>query len=208
MAGIRYREDFIRYMRFQFGVVQEYALTEIVPTLGIHIHVCPPTADRDYSILFTTGMSDRPQAVPEGCDEYRYTELLTLLPADWPMDQQALRDPNNFWPFEWLRRIAAYPHENGTWLGGPHTIISASDPPVPLAPNTKLSCFLLLRVPDWGTVEYIDGRLMILYQVIPLYTEERDLELRSGVRELLTRFDSRAIPLIVDPARPNVAVEE
>jgi hypothetical protein len=179
-----------------------------VPALGVSIHVCPPTADRDYSVLFTTGMSDRPQTVPEGYDEYRYTELLTLLPADWAMDQQAIRDRSNFWPFEWLRRIAAYPHENGTWLGGPHTVISTGDPPVPLAPNTKLSCFLLVRVPDWGTLEFIDGRVIVLYQVMPLYTEERDLELRSGFRELLTRFDTRGIPLVVDPARPNVAVEE
>src|SRR5690349_8255265 len=109
-------------------------------------------------------MSDRPQEIPAGYEEYRYTELVMLLPADWPTDEPALRDPNSSWPFEWLRRIAADPHESGTWLGGPYTVISPCDPPVPLAPGTKLCCFLLLRIPD-GYFEFEDGWVITLYQV-------------------------------------------
>lgn len=206
MSRKRSHDDIIQYMARHFGPVQEHALIEIVPSLGVAINVIPPSAGRDSVLLFTTGMSDRPQTVPKGQDEYRYTELFIRLPGAWPMTREALRSPNNFWPFEWLRRIAAYPHDNDTWLGGPYTIIATDDPPVPLAPNAKLSCLMLLRERgEEGQVECRDGRTVILYSIIPLYTEERDLELASGVRELLTRFQSRGVSMVVDPARVNVA---
>ena len=208
MAKKRSHDDIIQHMERHFGSVQEESLIEIVPTLGVAINVIRPKAENKWVMLFTTGMSDRPQSVPRGQDEYRYTELVIRLPADWSMDDKALRNPSNFWPFEWLRRIAAYPHDNDTWLGGPYTIIATDDPPVPLAPNTKLSCLMLLREQgEKGTVQCQDGRAIALYSIIPLYTEERDLELASGVRELLTRFQSRGISTVVDLARVNVGRE-
>jgi hypothetical protein len=193
-------------MAHHFGRVEERALVEIVPTVGVAIHVIRPTPQQESLILFTTGMSDRPQNVPDGEDEYRHTELFIRLHADWPLGAKALRDPNYFWPVEWLRRIAAYPHENDTWLGGPYTIIATDDPPAPLAPNTRQSCLLLLQEPDdEGTVRCRDGRLVVLYSVVPLYTEERDLEADRGMEELLGRFESRGISMEFNPSRVNVA---
>ena len=63
--------------------------------------------------------------------------------------QQDDRRANEFyWPIEWLKRIARYPHDNETWLGGPHTIIANDEPPEPFAPNTKMSCLMLLANPS------------------------------------------------------------
>jgi hypothetical protein len=198
--------DILQHMERHFGPVHEQALIEIVPSLNVAINLILPTPGQDSIILFTTGMGDHAQTVPEGQEAYRYTELFIRLPANWPMDDAALSDPNNFWPFEWLRRIAAYPHQNQTWLGGRYTIIANDEPPKPLAPNTRLSCLLLIQEPgDAGTIPCADGRQIVLYSIIPLYEEERDLEVKSGIRELLTRFYDRQIARHVDVARVNVS---
>ena len=109
----------------------------------------------------------------------------------------------------WLKRIARYPHDNDTWLGGPHTIIANGEPPEPLAPNTKLSCLMLLANPSefgrWTRPD--DGAEVVFYDLFGLYTQERNLELREGLGELLDRFQSRFISNVLDPQRPNVAVD-
>jgi hypothetical protein len=168
------------------------------------IHAVPM---RDRLALVTTGMSARPMTVPPGGAEYQHAELLIYLPKDWPLTEQALAVPNNFWPVEWLRRIARYPHEHHTWLGGPFAIIANEEPPQPLAPNTRLTC--LLAVPearDFSTLSLADGRRVVFYTLIPLYTEERDLEKAKGIEELLTLFQNRKVSMIVDVNRPNVAL--
>jgi hypothetical protein len=204
MARKKAHDDIIRHMERHFGPVQEQALIEIVPTLGVAINVIPARPHQNPLILFTTGMSDRPQTVPAGADEYRYTELFVRLPGDWPTTQAALRDDNYFWPFKWLRQIAAYPHDNDTWLGGPFPIIANDEPPQPLAPNTKLSCLLLLReTGEEGTVACQDGRQVALYSLIPLYTEERDLEMAQGIRGLFQALQSRGVSFVVEPGRVN-----
>ncbi len=133
--------------------------------------------------------------------------------------QQEDRLPNEFyWPIEWLKRIARYPHDNDTWLGGPHTIIANGEPPEPFAPNTKMSCLMLLANPSefgrWtrpsvarsgDRPQQRESEEVVFYDVFGLYTEERDLELREGLPELLTRFQARFISKVLDPQRPNVA---
>jgi len=199
-------DEILYHMEQHYGTVQELALQEIVPALGVTIHVIPASRNRNHVTLFTAGLSDRPMKVPPGEEEYQYAELLMHLPADWPMNARPVAGSNDFWPFDWLRRIAAYPHLNETWLGGPHAIIATDDPPQPLAPNTKLSCLMLFREPDErGKVQLRDGRSLVLYLVAPLYTEERDLELQAGMAELLQRLDRHGIASIVDVNRANVA---
>ena len=77
MAKKRSHDDIIQHMERHFGSVQEESLIEIVPTLGVAINVIRPKAENKWVMLFTTGMSDRPQSVPRGQDEYRYTELVS-----------------------------------------------------------------------------------------------------------------------------------
>jgi hypothetical protein len=156
--------------------------------------------------LVTTGMSDRPMTVPKGQEKYRYAELVIYLPADWPLTDKALNDPRSFWPIEWVRRIARYPHDNHTWLGGPSAIIANGEPPKPLAPNTKLTCMLVLvESSDFGTLSLPDGREIVFYSLFPLYTEERDFEKRKSTGHLLHLFQKHEIDTVVDIHRPNVA---
>ncbi len=196
--------DIIQHMERHFGPVQSQSLIEIVQTTGITINVIPARPEINPLILFTTGMSDHPQNVPAGADEYRYTELFVRLLEDWPLTNQSLHDERYFWPIRWLRQLAMYPQQNDTWLGGPYPIIANDEPPHPLAPDTQLSCLLLLRERgDLGTVACRDGRKIALYSLFPLYTEERDLEIAQGINPLLAALEAKETSLVVEPGRVN-----
>ena len=179
----------------------EFAQTD----LPIAIHVI---RTEDEQILVTEGMSARPMTLPAGGEAFQFAELVLRLPSDWPLTLKAFANPNHYWPIEWLKRIARYPHDNDTWLGGPHTIIANGEPPEPFAPNTKLSCLMLLANPsEFGRwTRPTDGAEVVFYDVFGLYPEERDLELREGLPELLNRFQDRFISNVLDPERPNVAL--
>lgn len=199
--------EIIDHMASHFGPVQDLGLEEILPVTGIRINVIPPHEDDDDElILFTTGMSDHPQAVPRGEDAYRYTELFIRLPANWKLDRDSLREPDNFWPIEWLKNIASYPHDKNTWLGGQFTIISNGEPPAPLAPNTRLSCILLLcETEELNPIRCRDGREILLYSLVPLYRQERDLERAQGLEALLGRLAAKHVSMVIDPRRKNAA---
>jgi uncharacterized protein len=195
-------EEVVAYFEEQFGPVQLKALIEIVPAgLPIAIHVIPPGEDRNHVTLFTTGMSEQAMIVPESHTAYRFAELFIQLPAPWPLTKEALSDPNQSWPIHWLRSTARYPHENGTWLGGPVTIIANDDPPKPLAPNVKFTSVLLIAEKDF--VSQARGPIQ-LYRLIPLYTEERNLEIKEAIAALMRAFDQGNVSAIVDLERPSV----
>jgi hypothetical protein len=161
---------------------------------------------KDRLALVTDGMSARPMTVPPGGEEFRFAELVIYLPKGWPLTDRALKDPNHFWPVEWLRRIAFYPHQNRTWLGGPAAVIANGEPPEPLAPNTKLTCLLAMTEESaFGALTLPGGRNVVFYTLFPLYTEERDLEKEKGTPHLIRLYQKHGISQVVDVQRPNVA---
>lgn len=201
--------DILTHVRKHLGPVQELALTEIVPgQVAVAVHVAAPAAGGDRLTLVTTGMSDRPMAVPQGAEDLRFAELLIHLPPDWPLTRQALAADNNSWPVEWLRRIAHHPHDNHTWITEGH-VVSNGDPAEPLASGTGLVCFLLLREPtDFGVLRMQDGKIVNFYELVPLYREERELLEAKGIVHLIELFESYGIENRVDPLRDNVALRE
>ena len=72
----------------------------------------------------------------------------------------------------------------------------------PLAANTKLSCLMLLADRDFRRSDGIEVRA---WRVSPIYSTERELELRQGVPALMRAFDRASTPFIVDINRPPVA---
>jgi hypothetical protein len=197
-------DPILAHIEKHLGKPNPLALREIVssdPPITIH---AVPMSDR--LALVTTGMSTQPMTVPPGGEEYRFAELLIYLPKDWPLADSSLRDPNHFWPIDWLRRIARYPHEHHTWLGGPSAVIANDEPPQPLAPNTRLTCLLATtEAGEFGSLSLPDGRRVVFYTLFPLYTEERDLEKEKGTAHLVRLFQKRKIGIVVDVNRPNVA---
>jgi hypothetical protein len=202
-------EQIVARLSEQYGPVDPLALQEIVPVhdeVHVAIHVIRPHGKHPCLTLFTTGMSDRPMSVPEGQEEYQFAELIMHLPATWPHPRDKGAGEDTFWPFEWLRQVAYYPHLHDTWLGGPMTIISSDDPPVPLGPNTKQTCLLLLAdFSDWSPIVLDDGKEIRFYTIVPIYTEERDFEIKNGLAPLLERLQARGFTTIVDVNRDNVA---
>jgi hypothetical protein len=196
-------EEIVAYFEEHCGAVKPQALIEIVPTeMPIAIRVVPPGKKRKNITLFTTGMSEKAMTVPPGNEEYRFAELFIELPNNWPLSKDALADPNYGWPIDWLRQIANYPHENDTWLGGPATIIANDDPPQVLAPKVLFTSIMLMAE---ESLISRDGRTIQLYRVFPLYTEERELEIKKGISALIRAFQKAATPLVVDLRRRSVA---
>jgi hypothetical protein len=195
-------------MASQFGSAEALSLQGIVPAndeVHVSVNVIRPNENCPFMTIFTTGMSDVAMTVPDGQEVFQYAELVMYLLGDWEIPQLNSDDAASLWPFQWLRNIAYLPHNEGTWLGGPHTIISSDDPPVPLGPNTDLTCLLLnADMMDWSPMELADGRKIRFYTVMPIYTEERDFEVKNGIVQLLQRFEEIGIPPILLPGRPNV----
>jgi hypothetical protein len=163
---------------------------------------------RWWKTLFTAGMSDKPMKVPNGYEGYRFAELMIHLPQEWPLSPAAIRDQNFFWPIQMLKKVAYLPHLNETWLGSPPTIISNDDPPERFAPGAAFTCMmLLLEGGDASRIETNDGRVILLHWMLPLYTEKRDLEMKTSLAQLFELFDRHEIPMVVDVGRVNVAEE-
>ncbi|TXT22070.1 MAG: ankyrin, partial [Planctomycetota bacterium] len=197
------RDGLIEHVSWHLGQPQRDVIQEFIPnTPSVAIHVIRNEDEREQ-ILFTVGMSSLPMTVPPGGEAYQYAELVLRLPLDWPLSTKSFDIAEDFWPIEWLRRVAFYPYQNQTWLGGPYTIIANGEPPEPFAPNTKMSCLMLLANPsEFGRwTRPTDGAEVVFYDLFGLYTEERDLELREGLPELLNRFQSRFISKVLDPQR-------
>jgi hypothetical protein len=201
------REMITLIMETVFGPVDRLSLQEIVPVhdeVRVSVHVIRPTDAHPHLTLFTTGMSNVAMKVPPGQKEWRFAELIMHLPETWPHPRDHADDAAAFWPVQWLRQVAYYPHANGTWLGGPLTIVSSAEPPVPLGPNTKHTCLLLIA--DAGTFPALDvgkGKIVHVYTVNTLHTAERDYEKNHGVKELLSLLAEKGVTNTVDVKRKS-----
>lgn len=198
-----YSDQVIDYFAKHFGEVQPLSLIEIVPiSAKIAIHVIPATAQRNHTTLFTVGMSSRAMRVPSTeSDDYRFAELFIQLPGNWPLDKKALADLQTGWPIHWLRRVSSYPDRENSWLGGPVAIWANGDPPEPIAPGSSFTSMLLLAERH---VQVSEREKIQLYRLIPLYSEERNLEITFGISSLMRAFDNHETPFVFDPNRPNV----
>jgi len=208
-ADQRRREAIIDYMTARFGEVDKLAMGELLPLvdgMSLSIHVIRPNDANPNLVLFTTGMSDLPLTMPSGQESRRLGELVMQLPGSWP-HPRTCDDEQWLWPVEWLRNLAYLPHCSGESYPHPATIISSADPPEPLGANTKLSCLLLL--PDFGPVseplQFDDVQEIHFYNVVPIYTEERNFEVRYGLEAFLEKFQQLRNPLLIDLNRSNFA---
>jgi hypothetical protein len=159
----------------------------------------------EHQILVTDGTSARPIFPSDDPDKVLCVELAIRLPLDWPLSE-ALAEPEHFWPIEWLRRIALHP-DLPQILQRTHAVIANGEPPQPLGPNTAQSCLLALKSDHrFGVWRRPTGGRVHFFELIPLYAEERDLELQQGLPELFERFEFYLIGQVVEPDRINVGI--
>jgi hypothetical protein len=195
----------------RFGVASRTVLHEVVSDLvHLDVHVCSPSADRNFYTLFTTGMSDLPMTTPEGLPHLRHAELMLCLPPGWPLQGEGGAvdpRPESYWPIRLLKFLARFPHEYQSWLGSGHTIPNG-DPPEAYAPGTELCCAMLAAPrtlpPDAQQVRIREDKVVNLYAVIPLHKAEVDLKLAKGSDALYDLFDRKKVSEVLDPGRPPV----
>lgn len=199
-------ETLLAYLTEAVGPPSPDSIREIIPSqMPIAIHVIP-NDDEGHLILVTDGMSARPMGSPEGVDLPLYGEVAIRLAPDWPLDAESFQDPQNFWPIEWLRRVALYPNLGEHFTRGAYAIISNDDPPRELGPGAGFSCLLVLKSDHrFGVWERPDGAEVHFYELIPLYAEERDLELEKGLAHLFEEFETYMVGQVVEVGRINVA---
>lgn len=182
---------------------------EIVsPLVHVDVHTIPPTPDRNYWILFTTGMSERPMTVPPGAEDFRFAELMVCLPPTWQVTDHAFKTDEQrwYWPIRWLKSLARLPHQYSTWLGFGHTIPNG-DPAQRITPHAPFTGWIVLpptSLPSDAWKIEAPGKTIMLYGIHPLYTEEMSLKLNRGSDALIDLFDERGVSDIIDPSRKPV----
>lgn len=204
----------VAYFTKKFGPVANGSIQEIVPdVVDTKIRWVPPGGRvgifrkrNETYVLFTVGMSRRPQQVPFGEQDYRFAELSIELPPTWPSPEIAIKNPQTAWPIQWLRRLAAYPTAEKSWLGGPVTIIANEDALKPLGPGCPFSAWMLIcHTEKSEMIKCKDGTQIARYICFPIYKEEYQFERRHGVAALTDLFIKNGLPEIVFIDRPNFA---
>jgi hypothetical protein len=185
-------DEVVSYLSATYGPVDPMALVEIVPTTWppIAIHVIEADNDRNRLTLFTTGMSNEAMVVPKGYESFQYAELYIQLPADQPFKIDGQVNPYHLWAVDLMRSIASRPHEKRSWIGG-HVAFTK---PKHTLPPPFTSVFLFAR--DHFTSE--DGRVVQLYHVSLLYTEERHLDSTQGIPKLFSALDRNNVSFVTD----------
>jgi hypothetical protein len=189
------------------GPVEPLSFQEILPVhdnVHVTVHVIKPNAKQPVLTLFTTGMSDSPMKSPPGKEGYQYAELIMNLPGEWKISPGEEMTEDWYWPVQRLRQTAYYPHQHDTWLGGPCSIVTPNDPPVPLGPQTSESCLLLMRSDN--PLQLQSGKKVYFYTVSTLFAEERDFEQQHGIQSLLMRLFQHGWFAISGVPRQNVGL--
>lgn len=186
------------------GVVFHEIVSEYV---HVDVHTCPPTAERPYHVLVTTGMSDRAMAAPEGFAQHRHCELMLALPPTWPMDQDSFQEERNWWPLRHLKQTARFPHVYETWLWYSHTVGNGNDL-TPVAPGVPFVGFALsipTLCPDGARKSRIrEGKEVHFFALIPLHEAEIKFAWEHGTAALFEKLDDAGVNELVDVTRPCV----
>jgi hypothetical protein len=191
-----------------FGSHDGMVFHELVSDLvHVDVHVVPASGERAWITLVTSGMAQRPMAVPDGLEEYRHAELMLALRRDWQFEENATDDDPSHWPIRLLRFLARLPHEYDTFLFHGHTIPN-EDPPRPYTDGTGL-CGALIAPPQiapqgFERFETADGRVVHVHALILLHGEEMDLKLKKGVGALGDRLEEAGVTELVDVTRASV----
>jgi Suppressor of fused protein (SUFU) len=181
----------------------------------VDVHVVPPRPDRDFYTLVTSGMSNRPMKVPRQVKGkgLEFAELMLCLPRSWetnPGDAITSETWEKDWPVIWLRRLARFPHEYGTWLSWGHSIPNG-DPAAPFSPDTELCGWVLMEpklVSDsFKCLLREDGSKVFFHAAVPVYKEEMAVKIAQGADRLEELFGEYGVTELLDPKRMNVAAK-
>lgn len=176
--------------------------------LRIDIYHIKPNEERPYNLLLTFGMSRTPMNVPEGAEQFSYGELAIILPEDWDLSEEGLKDPNNYWPVLWLKNLARIPQQHNTWLCYGHSIPN-DNPSKPIA-DTEFEGVVIMdsaTLPEDFQEMNLGDVSLYIYTVIPVYPEEMEYKIKHNIDSLRNAFIDARIPDIVWVDRPSSITE-
>lgn len=174
-------------------------LHEIIsPLVHVDLHIVAPGKDRHFWLIVTSGMSEQPQRVPAGDDEFKHVELCAMIPADWPGKSDLSEDPRFAWAASAMKMIARYPHATGAFVGYGHTLDFALHAKTGGMPDSPFTGALLYEPrgvnPTFRTL-LLDDRRILFLQLVPLFPDEVEYKLKKGSKALsdrVKRFDAPA----------------
>lgn len=205
--SLKEAQIFEKHLEKNFGPVKS-VFHELIPEeMHIDVYIVEPTDKFPCYRLFTCGMGAKKMELPAQakgkCPDR--IELMLSLPADWKFDEKSMKNENFYWPVGLLKYIARFPWDESTWLGFGHTI-----PLQKFAENTELSGVLLNYPENYpyeiGHIDLPRGTVQFI-NVVPLYSEEMDYKLSSGI-EALEKLMGDTLYAPIDPKRKNFAVAE
>ncbi|WP_196159358.1 suppressor of fused domain protein [Reinekea sp. G2M2-21] len=201
-------EEISDHIEAHIGKIPTVMHELVSDTVHIDIHHVPPTKERPFHTLVTSGMSDLPMSVPEDADSTKYMELMVSLPESWKIGDAAFKDEVWYWPVRQLKYLARFPHKYETWFGWGHSIPNGN-PAEPFANNTEFCGVILLPSvtvpPDFHKLKINDQKEIEFYSIVPLYNEEMDYKLAKGTDALLDRLEKYHLSDVIDINRKNVA---
>ncbi len=177
--------------------------------LRIDVYHVRPNEDRRYNLLLSYGMSREPMNVPEGAEQFEYGELAIILPEDWDLSAEGLKDFNNYWPILWLKNLARIPKQHNTWLCYGHSVPHGT--PSKNIANTPFEGVIIMDsvslYEEFQEMKLGDDSLFI-YTVIPVFPDEMEYKIKNGVDALRDSFAEAGIIDIVDVNRSSSVQEQ
>lgn len=172
-------------------------------SVAIDIHHVPPTDGRDCHTLVTSGISDRP--LPEGSG-VRFAELVMCLPADWPMDEEALEEDATAWPLAMLRALGRLPYTHGVAFDFGLCTDNLTLP-FDMTKDAGFSAVLLappVTIPDaFWCLDADNGKVIDFFGAVMLYPRELEYARYQGVVALARALDKLSVTELVRPERES-----
>ncbi len=156
---------------------------------------------RPFNAVFTLGLSSyQMENVPD--KDWRFAELVMLLPLDWPLEMA----PDN-WPLVWLERLAMYPKRADSWLGLAHTIPNGI-PAKPFSNATNFVAWMLIPpielAKEFARFRLETGEVINFWTPIPIFADELALKTNKGATELINKFARAGVGDVFDPNRISI----
>lgn len=190
----------------------ETVLHEVISD-RIHLDVLtfPPDGDRDFWYFVTAGMSDLPMTMetPEDERQFGRAELVIGLPAAW--GERLVKQPRDksvYPPIGFLKWLARYPHDCGTYLASGHSVPTLPDV-ADLGEKARFSAALLIPPVTWTdeaiTFTLSNGDCLNFYGVFLLHEDELQMKLNKGTDKLLGEMEKSGVTEVLDIHRPSAA---
>lgn len=182
----------------------ELALQNIIPPTSapVAVQTIQSKNGKGPSVIFTTGLSARPLKVAQEDANFRFVELLMVIPGGWNMPMPV---DETIWPWQSLQLLAYESQSKGGFTRAAQ--VTELPEEADLFAGTRFNSMLLL--PNLkGYVDKLttnDGKDIRFITVVPIFPEEFAMAQSKGPMELFKQFAATKTKPHMNPERKNLA---